>query len=161
MKTTVSTTNRYPQEKNRVLNEKFNASENFYGSDKILRNYFRKNVSEEGFNYMNDKLERLGKQAAGVMNELSMLADKQGPVLVKRNMLGETINEIRFHPAYWDLMKIAVQSEMFRVKWEPRLRQQFGNETQRLGFASGYLYAMSECGQYCPLCMTDGVARLI
>jgi acyl-CoA dehydrogenase len=161
MKTTVSTTNRYPQEKNRVLNKSFHASENFYQSDKILRNYFKNNVSESGFNYMSEKLERLGKQAAGVMNELSMLADKQGPVLVKRNMLGETINEIRFHPAYWDLMKIAVQSEMFRVKWEPELREQFGAETQRLGFASGYLYAMSECGQYCPLCMTDGVARLI
>jgi acyl-CoA dehydrogenase len=161
MKTTVSTTNRYPQEKNRVLNADFKASKNFYQSDKILRNYFKNNVSESGFTYMTEKLERLGKQAAGVMNELSMLADKQGPVLVKRNMLGETINEIRFHPAYWDLMKIAVQSEMFRVKWEPKLREQFGNETQRLGFTSGYLYAMSECGQYCPLCMTDGVARLI
>jgi acyl-CoA dehydrogenase len=161
MKTTVSAINRYPQEKNRVLSSDFKTSENFYQSDKILRNYFKNNVSENGFNYMSDKLESLGKQAAGVMNELSMLADKQGPVLVKRNMLGETVNEILFHPAYWDLMKIAVQSEMFRVKWEPGLRAQFGNETQRMGFASGYLYAMSECGQYCPLCMTDGVARLI
>ena len=161
MKTTVSAINRYPQEKNRVLSSDFRTSENFYQSDKILRNYFKNNVSENGFNYMSDKLESLGKQAAGVMNELSMLADKQGPVLVKRNMLGETVNEILFHPAYWDLMKIAVQSEMFRVKWDPGLRAQFGNETQRMGFASGYIYAMSECGQYCPLCMTDGVARLI
>ncbi len=161
MKTAVSTVNRYPQEKNRVLNKNFHTSENFYQSDKILRNYFKNNVSENGFSYMNDKLEILGKQAAGVMNELSLLADKKGPELVKRNALGETINEIRFHPAYWDLMKIAVQSEMFRVKWEPKLRAQFGNETQRLGFAAGYFYAMSECGQYCPLCMTDGVARLI
>jgi acyl-CoA dehydrogenase len=160
MKTTVSTTQRYPQEKNKVLNE-FRASENFYQSDKILRNYLQQTISESGLNYMQDKLENTGKQAAGVMNELSMLADKKGPELIKRNMLGETINEIRFHPAYWDLMKIAVESEMFRVKWEPELRKQFGNETQRLGFASGYLYAMSECGQYCPLCMTDGVARLI
>lgn len=161
MKTAPTQTQRYPQEKNKVLNNDFRASENFYHSDRILNNYLKKNVSAQGLSYMNDKLEKTGKQAAGVMNELSMLADKQGPVLVKRNMLGETINEIRFHPAYWDLMKIAVESEMFRVKWEPKLREQFANEIQRLGFAAGYLYSMSECGQYCPLCMTDGVARLI
>ncbi|MCG3166959.1 MAG: Crotonobetainyl-CoA dehydrogenase [Bacteroidia bacterium] len=160
MKTTVNTANRYPHEKNKVL-ENFRASENFFQSDLILKNYLKNNVSEKGLEYMQDKLQTTGKQAAGVMNELSMLADKMGPELVKRNMLGETINEIRFHPAYWDLMKIAVESEMFRVKWEPALRAQFRDETQRLGFATGYLYAMSECGQYCPLCMTDGVARLI
>lgn len=161
MKTSVSAANPYPKEKNRVLNSAFKCSENFYRSDKILSSYLKNNVSSAGLLYMSNKLEKTGKQAAGEMNELSMLADKNGPELIKRNHLGETINEIRFHPAYWELMKIAVQSEMFRVKWEPKLREQFGNEVQRLGFASGYLYAMSECGQYCPLCMTDGVARLI
>jgi len=161
MKTTISPATRYPQEKNKVLNENFRTSKNFYQSDKILRNYFQNNVSAEGFNYMDNKLETLGKQAAQVMDELSLLADKRSPELVKRNALGETINEIRFHPAYWDLMKIAVQSEMFRVKWEPKLRTKFSDETQRLGFAASYLYVMSECGQFCPLCMTDGVARLI
>jgi ferredoxin len=110
---------------------------------------------------MADRLDFIGKEAAGKMNELSLLADKLGPELVKRNSIGETINEIRFHPAYWDLMKIAVKSEMFRVKWEPSLREKFNNEKQLLGFASGYIYGLSECGQFCPLCMTDGVARLI
>ena len=110
---------------------------------------------------MRDKLERQGEEAAGRMNELSLLADKYGPELVKRNALGETIDEIRFHPSYWELLKIAVQSEMFRVKWEPDLRKRFTGETHRLGFSASYLYAMSELGQYCPLCMTDGVARLI
>ena len=110
---------------------------------------------------MADKLDFTGRAAAGKMNELSLLADKMGPELVKRNSIGETINEIRFHPAYCDLLHIAVKSEMFRVKWEPSLRKKFNNEKQLLGFASAYMYALSECGQFCPLCMTDGVARLI
>lgn len=150
----------YPQHKNKVI-EGYRLSDNFYRSDKILRNYLQRNVSAAGLNYMQDKLEYTGTQAAGVMNELSLLADKKGPELVKRNFTGENIDEIRFHPAYWELMKIAVKSEMFRVKWEPSLQQKFNAEKQRLGFSTGYLYAMSECGQYCPLCMTDGVARLI
>ena len=158
---TITTTSRYPQEKNQVLDENFHASQNFYQSDKIFRNHLKRAVSEGGLAYMQDKLQWTGQQAAGPMNDLSLQADKHGPELVKRNFLGQNINEIRFHPAYWDLMKVAVQSEMFRVKWEPSLNKKFSNEKQRLGFASGYLYAMSESGQYCPLCMTDGVARLI
>jgi alkylation response protein AidB-like acyl-CoA dehydrogenase len=161
METISATTLQYPVEKNQVLDADFKASTNFYYSDKILRNHFKRIVSGPGFNYMQPHLEWTGKEAAGIMNDLSLQADKHGPELVKRNFLGHNIDEIRFHPAYWDLMKVAVKSEMFRVKWEPSLAKKFNNEKQRLGFASGYLYAMSESGQYCPLCMTDGVARLI
>jgi acyl-CoA dehydrogenase len=160
MSATTHKTDRYPAEKNRVLHD-FKPSTNFFESDVILRHYINLNVSEAGRGFMQDKWLYLGREAAGRMNELSLLADHEGPVLVKRNAWGETVNDIRFHPSYWELMKVAVKSGMFRVKWEPELRRQFGHEQQRLGFASGYLYAMSECGQYCPLCMTDGVARLI
>ena len=160
MDTTLSTA-RYPKEKNKVLNTEFRPSENFYKSDQILRHYLAHEVSKEGLAYMQDKLEYTGAEAAGKMNELSLQADKYGPQLVKRNFFGEDINEISFHPAYWELMRTAVKTEMFRVKWEPSLRKKFIKEIHRLGFAAGYLYAMSESGQYCPLCMTDGAARLI
>jgi alkylation response protein AidB-like acyl-CoA dehydrogenase len=161
MKPDVSNASRYATEKNKVLFSEFKPSSNFYKSDKIFSHYLRKNLSAKGLGYMEDKLQYTGIAAAGKMNELSLAADKNGPILVKRNFLGQNINEIRFHPSYWELMAIAVKSEMFRVKWDPALSSSFNNEKQRLGFASGYLYAMSECGQYCPLCMTDGVARLI
>lgn len=160
MSATKARTDRYPVEKNKVLHD-FTPSANFYESDQILKHYVRKNVSAKGLAFMQDKLQYIGKEAAGRMNELSLTADKQGPVLMKRNAFGETVNEIKFHPSYWELMKIAVQSGMFRVKWEPGLQAQFKHEGHRLGFAAGYLFAMSESGQYCPLCMTDGVARLI
>ncbi len=160
MSATTQCTDRYPVEKNKVLHD-FKPSTNFYESDQILKHYVSKNLSAKGLAYMQDNLQYIGKQAAGPMNELSLTADKEGPVLVKRNAFGETVNEIKFHPSYWELMKIAVKSGMFRVKWEPSLQAQFKHEGHRLGFAAGYLYAMSESGQYCPLCMTDGVARLI
>lgn len=110
---------------------------------------------------MNPKWQTLGKEAATVMDELSQLADKNPPELLKRNQWGETINEIRFHPAYESLKQIAVSSEMFRVKWEPRLRDRFRRERHRLGFVSDFIFNMSEGGLPCPLCMTDGAARLI
>ncbi|HXC03607.1 MAG TPA: acyl-CoA dehydrogenase family protein [Bacteroidia bacterium] len=146
---------------NKVLDSGYKPSSNFYASDRILSNYLSSRLSTDAFSYLLPKLDKQGKESAGRMNELSLLADKHGPELVKRSPLGETINEIKFHPAYWELMDIAVASDMMRVKWEPGLKSRFKTERHLLGFSTGFLYAMSESGQYCPLCMTDGVARLI
>jgi len=146
---------------NRVLRESYSPSTNYYKSDLILRHYLNANLSKDSHDYIESKLNRLGEEAAGKMNALSLLADKNGPELVKRDSFGETINGIRFHPSYWDLMSIAVESEMMRMQWEPGLRKRFASERHALGFSAGFLYAMSEMGIYCPLCMTDGAARLI
>lgn len=147
--------------KNRVLAKDYSPSKNFHKSDLIWQDYVNSQLSRSGTDYMKDKWNKLGAQAATEMDALSMDADKNGPELVRRNFWGEDKEEIKFHPAYDRLLEIAVESEMFRVKWEPQLRTKFGGELHQLGFGSGYLYAMSEMGQYCPLCMTDGVARLI
>ena len=63
------------EEKNRVLEKNFAASTNFFFSDLILRNYLKNNLSPKGLSYMSQKLESLGADAAGKMNELSLLAD--------------------------------------------------------------------------------------
>lgn len=149
------------EQKNQVLRDDYQPSRNFYRSDRILRHLLTRECSGEGLSFMEERLQKLGEQAAGVMNELSMRADKNGPELVKRNWLGEKRDEIRFHPAYEELTRIAVDSGMFYVKWDPELRHRFREERHRLGFAAGFLFAMSESGLYCPLCMTDGAARLV
>ena len=156
---TSKTTASHPQ--NRVLQSTYQPSENFFHSDLILKHFLQTQLSKEGYAYMEDKWIQLGHRLALEMDALSQLADKNGPELVRRDPWGNTINEIRFHPAYQQLMEIAVESEMFRVKWQPELRQKFGSESHRLGFGSAFLYAMGEGGIPCPLCMTDGVARLI
>jgi len=153
------TSAKHPQ--NRVLDASYQPSQNFFESDEMLKHFLQKYTSPEGYQYMLDKWQTLGKEAAQDMDELSLLADKNTPELVKRNRLGETINEIRFHPAYHTMTEIALRSEMFKVKWHPELRKRFETEIHRLGFASVFLFGMSEGGLPCPLCMTDGVARLI
>ena len=64
METISATTLQYPVEKNQVLDADFKASTNFYYSDKILRNHFKRIVSGPGFNYMQPHLEWTGKEAA-------------------------------------------------------------------------------------------------
>lgn len=147
--------------KNQVVETGYQTSQDFYASDHILQDYLKRKVSSKGLDYMKSKLSKIGEAAAQKMDSLSLDADKNVPQLVKRNFFGEDIDEVKFHPSYNELMQIAIDSEMFKVKWEPNLKNEFKLERHSLGFASGYLYAMSELGQYCPLCMTDGVARLI
>ena len=146
---------------NSVLDTDFYQSSNFFQSDRVLRHYLDKHLADAAFTYMNDKLDDLGKQAAKQMDRYSLKADQYSPKLKKRNKLGEKINEVKFHPFYWRLMDIAAQSEMFYVKYDSGLRKQFGGQRHALSFAVGQLYAMSELGAYCPLCMTDGAAHLV
>lgn len=146
---------------NTVLTEDARSSTNFYESDRILRHYLQKHVSGSGLEYMSDKLQRLGAQAAGRMNLLSAAADREQPRLKRRTPTGEPQNSVVFHPAYDELLTIAAESEMFYVQYEPRFRDRFAAERHQLGFAAGQLYAMTEMGVYCPLCMTDGAAHLV
>jgi len=147
--------------KNQVLSDDYRSSENFYLSDQILQSHLRQNLDGEHLRYIQSNLELLGKQAAGAMDVLSMRADQNGPRLKKRSKLGDDIDEVTFHPAYGQLMDIAAQSEMFHLKYHPQKKERFVGARHRLGFALGQLYAMSELGQYCPHCMTDGAAYLV
>lgn len=146
---------------NRVQFKDRKASSNYFLSDKLLVDYIFRYVDNDAFTYMGGRWKHLGYLAAGKMNHLSLLADKHGPELNKRDAWGDDVNEVEFHNAYWELMDIAAESEMIRLKWEPVLRKRFAGKRNLLGFISGYIYAMSEMGQYCPLCMTDGTAVLI
>ncbi len=147
--------------KNQVLADSFKPSQNFFKSDLILNHYLQANLTAIGFAYMSDALQATGHLAATTMDEYSLNADKQPPVLVKRNALGRTVDQIKFHPHYWSLMSIAVESKMMHVKWEGNNYKRFKEQRHTLGFSAGFLYGMSELGQFCPLCMTDGAARLI
>ena len=80
---------------NQVLDKDYSPSKNFFSSDLILQSFLKKDLSKEGYSYMSDKLFNVGKSAAVEMNPLAMDADKNGPVLVKRNFLGQNTDEIK------------------------------------------------------------------
>lgn len=155
------TTGNIQDSDNRVLDADFRASSNFFQSDRLLRHFLHREVSPDAFVYMYDKLDVLGQEAAGRLSDLAATADRHTPQLIKRNHHGENIDRIDFHPAYWEMIQMAVRAEIFRVKWYPPLRHRFQEELHRLSFAAGFLFSTAEAGVYCPLCMTDGAARLI
>lgn len=149
------------QNKNQVLSEDARQSQNFYQSDLILKDYFSSFIPARVIAYLDQHMEQMGAIAAQEMNKLSQLADRYPPQLNRRDAYGKEVFEIEFHPSYQDLIAIAVKSQMFHVKWDEHLQQRFGGYQHQMGFGIGFLYAMTELGVFCPLCMTDGVARLI
>jgi acyl-CoA dehydrogenase len=146
---------------NKVLQQPYKTSTNFWRSDKMLQTYIQQHADSNAQAFMVPHFDFTGKICAGEMNAWSLTADKQTPVLVKRNYWGENINKIKFHPDYFKMLDVAVKSHMFTVKWKPEWRQQFAGQLHLLGFGSGFLFAQTESSQYCPLCMTDGAARII
>ena len=147
--------------KNKVLTDDYRTSSNFYQSDLILKSFLERELPNNAHQYISGNLDKLGQQAATKMDQLSQQAEKNPPQLKKRDRLGYDVDKIEFHPAYWDLMEIAAESEMFYLKYHPDMKGEFDGVRHQLGFALGQVYAMSELGQYCPHCMTDGAAYLI
>lgn len=147
--------------KNQVLQDGAIRSQSFYRSDLLLQHLVERYWNAARKAYFMPHYVGLGEKAATIMDALSLEADKESPNLVKRNHYGETLNDIKFHPAYGALLDIAAGSEMFYPKWNADVRASLGEGNHASGFVVGQLFCMSEMGQYCPLAMTDGVARLI
>ncbi|MEM7105875.1 MAG: acyl-CoA dehydrogenase family protein [Bacteroidota bacterium] len=146
---------------NQVLSKSYKPSQNFYASNLMLQDWLISNLSALSLAWMHEKLQFTGKSAATMVDELSLDADKNPPQLIKRDRFGNEINSIKFHPSYDKMQEIAIATGMLNVKWDVDTRLKFNGELHAMGFSTGYLFAMAELGLYCPLCMTDGVARLI
>jgi acyl-CoA dehydrogenase len=146
---------------NRVLEPVVRFSQNLFADDRIIRRLYARLLSAEAQAWMAPRWSMLGEALATRMDALSLAADRYGPRHVVRDRWGQDVHQLEFHPAYAELADLAVRSGMFEVKWDPDLRQRFGSEAHRMGFSAGLLYAMGEAGLYCPLCMTDGVARIL
>lgn len=71
------------QPQNRVLQEGFRRSSNFFESDQILQHFLKKYTSAQAQAYMQPKWKATGQAAAQEMDALSLVADKKTPELVK------------------------------------------------------------------------------
>ena len=123
----------------------------------MLRDILSRKLARETFAWAEPQLRRMGELAARVVPPLAAVADRESPRLVTHTPRGDRVNRIDYHPAYREMEQIAYGSGMVAMKYDSSPPP----SAQLISFALGYLFAMAEMSLYCPVCMTDGVARIV
>ena len=135
---------------------------NFYSADPDLSFLLRRHLSDEDYERAQLILAHLGSVASREMDELAAEANRQGPVLVQYDKKGQRIDDVVFHPAYHELERIAYEDFAIAacshhegaLGWPGRV-------PQPVKFALGYLGMQAEAGVFCPVSMTDALARVL
>jgi putative acyl-CoA dehydrogenase len=112
-------------------------------------------VEREGAGWVRERASALGRfvgAAGGPQHEWGRLANENKPVLRTFDRYGHRIDEVEFHPAWHQLMRMGVEHELHSLPWtstEPY------PHTAR---AALYMTAMqAEAGYACPITMTFAV----
>ena len=120
--------------------------QNLFADDPVLRLA----VAEQGASWGLDELEvwgaRIGTEEVA---RLGHLANEFPPQLETHDRYGHRIDEVRFHPAWHELMTMGVAAEIHALPWN---RPHPGAHVLRA--AKHYLFSQVEAGIHCPLTMT-------
>ncbi|HET7433251.1 MAG TPA: acyl-CoA dehydrogenase family protein [Thermoanaerobaculia bacterium] len=133
-------------------------TQSYWDASPDFRKLIRRKLDENSFAWAEPQLAVMGESAAREVAPLAAIADKETPRLVTHDTRGNRISRVDYHPSYREMERIAYGSGMISMRYQTHELPQAGTIT---GFALGYLFSMAECGLYCPLCMTDGVARVL
>jgi len=84
--------------------------------------------------------------------ELGFQANENRPELLTHNRHGQRVNEVRFHPAYHELMRVSLAHGLHASHWASP-----GAGAHVARAAKYYLMAQVEAGHGCPVTMTSAV----
>ncbi len=135
---------------------------NFYTADPDLPFLLKRHLSAQDHEQAHAILTAMGAVASQRMDELAEIANRHGPVLEQFDKRGQRVDEVVFHPAYHELERIAYQDFAIAacchregaLGWP-------GHVPQPVKFALGYLGMQAESGVFCPVAMTDALARVL
>ena len=122
------------------------ADHDVYGTDPALRTIVR----TYGADWADDRLHGAGRTVGSAhVQELARLANRHGPELRTHDRFGHRVDRIDFHPAWHELMGLAIGQETHSFAWtEPRRGAQVARA------ALSYLWNQGENGICCPIGMT-------
>ena len=92
---------------------------------------------------------------------LSARADREGPVLQTHDARGERVGRVVHHPDYHRLEELSYGRGIVAIKYEDAFLSEHRLRRHLVGFGAAYYFAQTEMGLFCPICMTDGVARVL
>ena len=135
---------------------------NFFTADPDLSFLLQRHLSEKDYERALLILTDMGAVASQRMDELAQIANRQGPVLMQFDKRGQRVDEVIFHPAYHELERIAYQDfAIAACSHRDGAPGWPGKVPQPVKFALGYLGMQAEAGVFCPVSMTDALARVL
>ena len=113
----------------------------------------REALIREGAGWAGGDVEGLGRLAGSAQAiEWGRLANTHSPVLHTHDRYGNRIDEVEYHPAYHELMNVAVGHGVHAAPWaDPRP----GAHVARA--AKEFVWGHAEAGHLCPISMTYAV----
>ncbi|USD39251.1 acyl-CoA dehydrogenase family protein [Ferrimonas sp. SCSIO 43195] len=119
---------------------------NLYDNDQPLKEL----LAREGGNWGLERVRRLG-QTLGEPQwiEKGFLANRHKPEFHSHDRFGNRIDWVEFHPAYHELMTLAIDAGIPTLPWTT---PKAGAHVVRM--ALNYLYNQNDAGSGCPLTMT-------
>ena len=123
--------------------------QDLWADDRALRDW----TALQGADWATDHLARVGALAgADETFEKANQANRQGPELRAFDRYGMRLNAVEFHPAYHDLMTLAVSSQLHNFAWH---HEGPGGHVGQAALT--YLFSQPEGGVLCPMAMTYSV----
>ena len=133
---------------------------NLFLEDPVGEKFWNHWMGAERFQAFRAHFLAMGESGAKA-TPFSHRADHQGPVLKTHDLTGERVDFVEFHPDYHELEKLSYGRGIIGIKYDPEFLSKNRDVRHLVGFGSGYYFGQSECGLYCPICMTDGVGRVL
>lgn len=104
-----------------------------------------------------EQLARAGADAGAALTfEKADAANRYPPELKAFDRYGMRINQVEFHPAYHDLMKLAIRYEVPNFAWNHK-----GPGAQVAHMALTYMFSQPEGGVMCPMAMTYAIVPVL
>jgi len=120
---------------------------NLFTSDRALCEA----ITREGARWAEDDLVAFGELTGSAgMIELGFAANENRPRLHTHDRHGIRIDEVRFHPAYHQMMRVAIENGLHSAHWTDP-----GPGAQVARAAKFYLQSQVEAGHGCPITMTS------
>jgi putative acyl-CoA dehydrogenase len=110
-------------------------------------------LHREGAGWAEDEVRRLGRLAGGEQaQENGRLANENPPRLRTHDRYGHRIDEVEFHPAWHELMRVAVTSGLHAAPWRD------GRPGAHVARAAAfYVWGQTDAGHGCPISMTYSI----
>ncbi len=114
-------------------------------------------VAREGAGWASDHLSAFGCEVgADETFRKASQANRHVPELRAFDQHGRRINQIEYHPAYHDLMDMAVRNGMSNLAWNAREKgHRTGGHVANMALV--YLFSQAESGVLCPMSMSYSV----